>query len=201
MDSYESLVRQSQERYVGLRRKLHFFDMFAGGVIEALREQGYRLAGFEKLGGNIELALEQRDLDECRVLILPYRTDLPYVSQKGFMAQVKLELARFCYDPDLLRQAMDVQMRASFGSFLGGSRMPQLDLRARQALMEPGTMTFELRGSRLCTSVNVILDLNQYRLSEFELDIPRLGADLRALFYGVEKYLDLLLSRFGATVA
>lgn len=62
-------------------------------------------------------------------------------------------------------------------------------------------MTFELRGSRLCTSVNVILDLNQYRLSEFDLDIPRLGTDLRALFYGVEKYLDLLLSRFGAPVA
>lgn len=199
MDSYESLVRESQERYVALRRKTHFFEMFAGGVIEALREDGYRLASFQKARENLELSFEQRDLDECRVLILPYRTDLPYVSKKGFMAQVKLELARFCYDPDLLRQATDVHMRASFGSFLGGGRMPQLDLSARHGLMQPGTMTFELRGSRLCTAVNVILDLNVYRQSDFDLDIPRLGADLRALFYGVEKYLDLLLSRFGTS--
>ncbi len=194
MTEFQTLVRECQDRYVGLRRKVQYFEMFGGAVIEALRERDYRLTDFDKHGDNLELCFEQRDLDEFRVVILPYRKDLPYLFQRGHLAQLKLELGRFCNDPETLREAIDVNTRASFGTMLGGPMMTTLDIHsAGSRLQEPGTMTFSVKGSRLYASTNVILDLDAYRISDFELNIAKVGADFKALFYGLEKYLHLLV--------
>lgn len=222
---YDDLTLRSQKRYNGIRRKVQFFTTFAGGVIEALRESGFRLCSFEKqaeyvspfavqqaggaratttLGqrvagnGNIELFFEQADRDQCKVLIVPYRTDLPFLSKGRFVAQLGFELSRYCNDPDTLRQAMSVNARSALGGFLGGSRLPKLYLDSPATLKPPGTMTFELRGARLVVAMNVLANLGKYRMSDFELDIDGIREDLEVYFYGLEKYLALLLQSFGA---
>ena len=217
---YDELTRRSQKRYNSIRRKVQFFATFAGGVIEALRESGFRLCSFEKqpayvspfaacasstgtpgrreCNGNIELFFEQADRDQCKVLIVPYRTDLPFLSKGRFVAQLGFELSRFCNDPDTLRQAMAVNARSALGGFLGGSRLPKLYLDSPATLKPPGTMTFELRGARLVVAMNVLANLGKYRLSDFELDIDGIREDLEVYFYGLEKYLALLMQSFGA---
>lgn len=220
---FQELTLSSQRRYSGIRRKTQFFNTFAGAVIEALRESGYRLCNFEKeapypsfagmpqaphqvrqsSGDNMELSFEQRDNDQCRVLIVPYRSDLPYLSKAGYTAQLGLELSRYTSDPDVLRQAMNVHSRSRFGTFLGGvggHRLPKLYLDSPPDIRQPGSMTFELRGARLVVAFNTLVDLGKYRLSDFDLDIPSLKADLEAYFYGLEKYLSLLLRTFGSEV-
>lgn len=217
---YDELTRDGQARYNGIRRKVQFFTTFAGGVVEALRESGFRLSSFEKQaaftdvfghGGrapgqpshrragnnNIQLFFEQADRDQCTVLIVPYRTDLPFLSKGRFVAQLGLELSRYCNDPDTLRQAMSVNAKAAFGSFLGGSRLPKLYLDSPPDLKPPGTMTFELRGARLVVAMNVLANLGKYRMSDFDLDIDAIRGDLQAYFYGLEKYLALLVQNFG----
>lgn len=229
---YDQLTVRSQNRYNGIRRKVQFFTTFAGGVIEALRESGFRLCSFDKQpefvapfqsaldaraaraalashsasfsaagragNGNIELFFEQADRDQCKVLIVPYRRDLPFLSKGRFVAQLGFELSRYCNDPDTLRQAMAVNARSALGGFLGGSRLPKLYLDSPPDLKPPGTMTFELRGARLVVSMNVLANLGKYRLSDFELDIDGIREDLEVYFYGLEKYLALLLQSFGA---
>lgn len=230
---FEELTMGSQQRYAVLRRKVQFFSTFAGGVIEALRESGYRLSNFRKqvpnpylLGmqqrqaaaqqrtrpssarnistssgsENIELLFEQRDNDQCRVLIVPYRNDLPYLFKDKFTAQLGLELSRYTSDPDVLRQAMNVNTRGQFGSFLGGTRLPKLYIDSPPALKQPGSMTFELQGARLVVAMNIVVELGKYRVSDFDLDIDGIRTDLEAYFYGLEKYLSLLLKNFGSDI-
>ncbi len=213
---YDELTLSGQNRYNGIRRKVQFFSTFAGGAIEALRESGFRLCSFEKepeglglavLGtprrqcnGNIELFFEQQDRDQCKVLIVPYRQDLPFLAQGRFVAQLGLELSRYCNDPDTLRQAMTVNARTMMGTFLGGKRLPKLYLDSPPDLKPPGTMTFELRGARLVVAMNVLANLGKYRLSDFELDIDAIREDLQVYFYGLEKYLTLLMQNFGAKI-
>lgn len=230
---FNELTLGCQQRYNGLRRRLQFFSTFAGGVIEALRESGFRLCNFEKSqpfnrfgpatsqlaqaqqlaraqqlaqGGdgmqvdNIELFFEQRDRDQCKVIIIPYRTDLPFLYKDKFLAQLGLELSRYSSDPDVLRQALNVNTNASFGSFLGGNRLPKLYLHSGRDLKPPGTMTFELKGARLVVSMNVVWNLAKYRQSDFDLDIDAIRLDFEALFYGLEKYLSLLLKNFGSDI-
>lgn len=228
---FYELTQTSQRKFNGLRRSVQFFNTFAGGVIEALREMGYRLSQIEKqlifqsfisattaaadrrqalsqasqaspvtAGKNIELHFEQRDNDQCRVLIIPYRTDLLYVSRGKFLAQIGLELSRYSSNPDVLREALEVNSRGQVGGFIGelsGQAIPKLTLNSSSALKQPGSMTFELRGARLVVAVNVIQDLGKYRLSDFDLDIPALKADMEAYFYGLEKYLALMLQTLG----
>jgi hypothetical protein len=231
---YDHLTTQGQARYNRIRRKLQFFSTFAGGVVEALRESGFRLCSFEKqpdvphelplsshdLGmtrtsqgdrrgvkspgrghGNIELFFEQRDRDQCKVLIVPYRSDLTFLARGRFVAQLGLELSRYCNDPHTLRQAMAVNARTALGGWLGQARIPRLHLDSPPDLKPPGSMTFELRGARLVVSLNVVANLNKYRLSDFELDVDSLGEDMRAYFYGLEKYLARLLESFGSSSA
>jgi hypothetical protein len=223
---FHDLTLASQRKYAGIRRKVQFFSTFAGGVIEALRELGFRLSNIEKESGyrgygaqsvhgvaqavtaasggkNLELYFEQRDNDQCRVLIVPYRTDLPYLSKNHFTAQLGLELSRYSSDPDVLRQAMNVNSRGQLGGFLGGMRgksIPKLYLNSPPDLKQPGSMTFELRGARLVVSMNVLVELNKFRVSDFDLDIDAIKKDLEAYFYGLEKYLSLLLQNFGTDV-
>lgn len=214
---YDELTLNGQNRYNGIRRKVQFFSTFAGGVIEALRESGFRLCSFEKeaegfgLGapgvtrrrcnGNIELFFEQQDRDQCKVLIVPYRQDLPFLAKGRFVAQLGLELSRYCNDPDTLRQAMAVNAKSTMGMFLGGKRLPKLYLDSPPDLKPPGTMTFELRGARLVVAMNVLANLGKYRLSDFELDIDAIREDFQVYFYGLEKYLTLLMQNFGAKIA
>ncbi len=231
---FDELTLNSQRSFSAIRRRVQFFSTFAGGVIEALRESGYRLSNFQRQtprlnylepGGrvsagspqaieaamrqaaalrgvfpNIELDFEQRDNDMCRVLIIPYRTDLPYLSKGRFTAQLGLELSRYTNDPDVLRQAVNVNTRGQFGSLLGGARLPKLDLDSPPTLRQPGSMTFELQGARLVVAINVVTELSKYRLSDFDLDIGAIREDLNAYFYGLEKYLSLLLQTFGHEV-
>ena len=225
-DVFHELNLGSQRQFAGIRRKVQFFSTFAGGVIEALRELGFRLSNIEKESGfrthgaqpvqslsqnitssaagkNVELYFEQRDNDQCRVLIIPYRTDLPYLSRGRFTAQLGLELSRYSSDPDVLRQAMNVNSRSQFGGFLGGmrgKRLPKLTLNSPPDIKQPGSMAFELRGARLVVSLNVLIDLGKFRLSDFDLDIDAIKQDLQAYFYGLEKYLSLLLENFGSEV-
>lgn len=199
---YDELTRGGQNRYNGIRRKIQYFSTFAGGVIEALRESGFRLCSFEKQpradgSGNIELFFEQQDRDQCTVLIVPYRQDLPFLARGRFVAQLGLELSRFCNDPDTLRQAVAVNARASVGTLLGGRRLPKLYLNSPPDLKPPGTMTFELRGARLVVAINVLANLGKYRLSDFELDIDAIREDFQVYFYGLEKSLNLMLAAFG----
>jgi hypothetical protein len=223
---FHELTLGSQRQFAGIRRKVQFFSTFAGGVIEALRELGFRLSNIEKessFGGytaqsvhgvgqavtaasggkNMELYFEQRDNDQCRVLIVPYRTDLPYLSRGRFTAQLGLELSRYSSDPDVLRQAMNVNSRGQLGGFLGGvsgKRLPKLYLNSPPDIKQPGSMAFELRGARLVVSMNVLVDLGKFRISDFDLDIDAIKKDLEAYFYGLEKYLSLLLQNFGSEV-
>lgn len=231
---FEELTLDSQRSFSAIRRRVQFFSTFAGGVIEALRESGFRLSNFQRqtprlnhldpggqisagtpraiqkamhqeatFGGvypNIELDFEQRDNDMCRVLIVPYRTDLPYLSKGRFTAQLGLELSRYTSDPDVLRQAVNVNTRGQFGSLLGGARLPKLYLDSPPTLRQPGSMMFELQGARLVVAINVVTDLGKYRLSDFDLDIAAIRDDLNAYFYGLEKYLSLLLQNFGLDV-
>lgn len=219
---FHELTLGSQARYNSIRRKTQFFSTFAGGVVEALRESGYRLSNFKRYDpmsrfqgfatqqavaragkvseGNIELEFEQRDRDRCKVLVIPYRTDLPFLSKGKYYAQLGLELSRYSNDPDVLRKALSANSRGSVGTFLGGTRLPKLYLDSSSELQKPGTMTFELKGARLVVAMNVILDLNKYRQSDFDLDIDTIRSDLAALFYGLEKYLSLLLENFGGDV-
>ena len=171
-------------------------------MIEALRESGFRLCSFEKQSehggnGNIELFFEQQDRDQCKVLIVPYRQDLPFLAQGRFVAQLGLELSRFCNDPDTLRQAVAVNARASMGTLLGGRRLPKLYLDSPPDLKPPGTMTFELRGARLVVAINLLANLGKYRMSDFELDIDAIREDLQVYFYGLEKSLNLMVAAFG----
>ena len=226
---FQELTLGSQARFNSIRRKTQFFGTFAGGVVEALRESGYRLSNFRRHdpaarfhgfgaqpqgamaarmealrgsggGGNIELEFEQRDRDRCKVLIIPYRTDLPFLSKGHFYAQLGLELSRYSNDPDVLRKALSANSRGNVGTFLGAGRLPKLYLDSPADLQKPGTMTFELKGARLVVAMNVILDLGKYRQSDFDLDISSIRSDLQALFYGLEKYLSLLLENFGDDV-
>lgn len=230
---FEELTMGSQQRYAMLRRKVQFFSTFAGGVIEALRESGYRLSNFRKEtpnlyfmaaqqrqaaaqqrlgqtaarslsaasgGENIELSFEQRDNDQCRVLIVPYRNDLPYLFRNKFTAQLGLELSRYTSDPDVLRKAMNVNTRGQFGSFIGGARLPKLYIDSPPALRQPGSMTFELQGARLVVAMNIVVELGKYRISDFDLNIDAIRTDLEAYFYGLEKYLSLLLKNFGSDI-
>lgn len=226
---FQELTMGCQHRYNSLRRRTQFFSTFAGGVIEALRESGFRLSNFRRqapyagfsslqaqgaagaqagariaraVGGetNIGLEFEQRDRDRCQVFIIPYRTDLPFLSKGHFYCQIGLELSRYSSDPDVLRQALDANSRSRAGSFLGGSRLPKLTLSSPPALQRPGTMTFELQGARLVVAMNVIMDLAKYRQSDFDLDIGAIREDFQALFYGLEKYLSLLLESMGGGV-
>lgn len=218
---YDELTMKCQARYNGIRRKVQFFSTFAGGVIEALRESGFRLCSFEKQtacydafaeerplgqltrqrpGDNIQLFFEQQDRDQCTILIVPYRTDLTFLAKGRFVAQLGLELSRYCNDPDTLRQAMAVNAKNAFGSFLGGGRLPKLYLDSPPDLKPPGTMTFELRGARLVVAMNVLANLGKYRMSDFELDIDAIREDLQVYFYGLEKYLALLMQNFGSEV-
>lgn len=140
---YDELTRSGQNRYNGIRRKIQYFSTFAGGVIEALRESGFRLCSFEKQSergsnGNIELFFEQQDRDQCKVLIVPYRQDLPFLARGRFVAQLGLELSRFCNDPDTLRQAVALNARASMGTLLGGRRRPSCISTARPISSRPG---------------------------------------------------------------
>jgi hypothetical protein len=48
--------------------------------------------------------------------------------------------------------------------------------------------------------MNVVVELGKYRLSDFDLDIATIKADMEAYFYGLEKYLSLLLRNFGQDV-
>jgi hypothetical protein len=116
------------------------------------------------------------------------------------VAQLGLELSRYCNDPDTLRQAMAVNAKNAFGSFLGGGRLPKLYLDSPPDLKPPGTMTFELRGARLVVAMNVLANLGKYRMSDFELDIDAIREDLQVYFYGLEKYLALLMQNFGSKV-
>lgn len=220
---YDELTLGSQKRYNSLRRKTQFFSTFAGAVIEALRESGYRLSNFDKEpayielfepgqrapgqpssrqrgNNNIELFFEQADHDQCSVLIVPYRADLPFLAKNRFVAQLGLELSRYCNDPDTLRQAVAVNSNAALGSWLGRSRLPKLYLDSPPDLKPPGTMTFELRGARLVVAVNILANLGKYRLSDFELDIGAIREDLEVYFYGLEKYMALILENFGTSV-
>lgn len=216
---YDELTSGGQNRFNSIRRKVQFFSTFAGGVIEALRESGFRLCSFEKqsenLGtlrpnavglarvpanGNIELFFEQQDRDQCKVLIVPYRQDLPFLSKGRYVAQLGLELSRYCNDPDTLRQAMSVNAKSTVGTLLGGRRLPKLYLDSPPDLKPPGTMTFELRGARLVVAMNVLANLGKYRMSDFELDIDAIREDLQVYFYGLEKYLNLLVENFGGKV-
>ena len=225
---FQELTLGSQARFNSIRRKTQFFSTFAGGVVEALRESGYRLSNFRRhdpaarfqgfgaqpqgamaarMGalqgggvGNIELEFEQRDRDRCKVLVIPYRTDLPFLSKGHYYAQLGLELSRYSNDPDVLRKALSANSRGNVGTFLGAGRLPKLYLASPADLQKPGTMTFELKGARLVVAMNVILDLGKYRESDFDLDIPSIRGDLQALFYGLEKYLSLLLENFGDDV-
>lgn len=199
---YDELTRQGQATYNGIRRKMQFFETFAGGVIEALREAGFRLCSFEKQpegqqgAGNIELFFEEGDHDQRKVLIVPYRNDLAFLAKGRFVAQLGLEMSRYSNDPDTLRQAMAVNAKAAFGGLLGGARLPRLYLDSPSAIRPPGTMTFELRGARLVVSMNVLVNLGKYRLSDFELDTDSIGEDLQVYFYGLERYLTGLVSSF-----
>ena len=222
---FQELTLQSQRKFSEIRRKVQFFSTFAGGVIEALRESGYRLSNLEKEspisnlslqstsrqalarsittasgGKNLELYFEQRDHDQCRVLIVPYRTDLPFLANGHYVAQLGLELSRYSNDPDVLRQAMNVNSRARMGSFLGQKRLAKLYLDSPPTIRQPGSMTFELQGARLVVSMNILSDLSRYRLSDFDLDIEAIKQDFEAYFYGLEKYLSLLLENFGGDV-
>lgn len=209
---YDQLTMRSQNRYNGIRRKVQFFTTFAGGVIEALRESGFRLCSFEKQpefvspfsgalsarasqgslasharragNGNIELFFEQADRDQCKVLVVPYRTDLPFLSKGRFVAQLGFELSRYCNDPDTLRHAMAVNARSTLGGFLGGSRLPKLYLDSPPDLKPPGTMTFELRGARLVVAMNVLANLGKYRLSDFELASTPFATTWKCTFTG-----------------
>lgn len=229
---FEELTLNSQRTFSEIRRRVQFFSTFAGGVIEALRESGYRLSNFQRhaprltsfhpggqlsagslhairesmrqegvIGGecpNIELDFEQRDNDMCRVLIIPYRTDLPFLSRNRFTAQLGLELSRYTSDPDVLRKALNVNTRGQFGAFLGGARLPKLYPNSPPTLRQPGSMSFELQGARLVVAINLVVDLSKYRVTDFDLDVVAIGRDLNAYFYGLEKYLSLLLHSFGA---
>lgn len=218
---YDDLTLGSQKRYNSIRRRVQFFSTFAGGVIEALRESGFRLSSFEKQApytnlfepgqrapgqpsgrrrgnGNIELFFEQRDHDQCSILIVPYRTDLPFLSKNRFVAQLGFELSRYCNNPDTLRQALSVNSNAVLGGLLGRSRLPKLYLDSPPDIKPPGTMTFELRGARLVVAMNILANLGKYRLSDFDLDIDAIREDLSVYFYGLEKYMALLLENFGA---
>lgn len=218
MDTFNELTQASQRRYNGLRRKLQFFSTFAGGVIEALRELGYRLSDFDKQApypvfgqvvprqtgeGNMELFFEQQDQDQCRVLIIPFRTDLGYLSKNRYTAQLGLELSRYTSDPDVLREALNANYNKLKGQFLGGlggKTVHKLDLDSPPDLRQPGSMAFELQGARLVVALNVVVDLAKYRQGDFGLDIPLIKADFEAYFYGLEKYLALLLRTFGSDV-
>jgi hypothetical protein len=221
---FQELTLGSQRRFADVRRKVQFFSTFAGGVIEALRESGYRLSNIEKEfsyrsiarqqslqansrnittasgGNNLELYFEQRDNDQCRVLIVPYRTDLPYLSKGRYTAQLGLELSRYSSDPNVLRQAMNVNSSGQVGAFFGGRRLPKLYLDSPPTLRQPGSMTFELQGARLVVAMNIMTDLVKYRISDFDLDIEAIKRDLEAYFYGLEKYLSLLLQNFGSDI-
>lgn len=223
---FQELTLGCQQRYNSIRRKAQFFSTYAGGVIEALRESGFRLSNFKRHNpyarfhqmmanrppaqqkaaqqlpkiqetGNMELEFEQRDRDRCKVLIIPYRTDLAFLSSGSYLAQLGLELSRYTNDPEVLRQAVEINARSSVGSFIGGGRLPKLYLDSPSTLQRPGTMTFELQGARLVVAMNVIVELNQYRVSDFDLDIEAIRKDFAALFYGLEKYLCLLIESFG----
>jgi hypothetical protein len=61
-------------------------------------------------------------------------------------------------------------------------------------------MTFELRGARLVVAMNILTDLNKYKVSDYGLDIEAIKKDFEAYFYGLEKYLSLLLQNFGSDV-
>ena len=45
---FHELTFGSQRQFNGIRRKVQYFSTFAGGVIEALRELGFRLSNIEK---------------------------------------------------------------------------------------------------------------------------------------------------------
>lgn len=202
---FRELTLGCQQRFNSLRRKTQFFSTFAGGVVEALRESGFRLSNFRRQSpytgeNNIGLEFEQRDRDRCEVLIIPYRTDLPFLAKGKYYCQIGLELSRYSNDADVLRQALDANSRNRAGTFLGGSRLPKLTLSSPPALQRPGTMTFELQGARLVVAMNVIMDLAKYRQSDFDLDINAIRDDFQALFYGLEKYLSLLLKAMGGDV-
>lgn len=222
---FQELTLGSQREFSKIRRKVQFFSTFAGGVIEALRESGYRLSNIEKEfpfrrfgqqagglqaqsqnitaasgGNNLELYFEQQDQDQCRVLVIPYRTDLPFLSSGHYVAQLGLELSRYSSDPDVLRQAMNVNSRARMGSYFGQARLPKLYLDSPPDLRQPGSMAFELQGARLVVSMNILTDLSKYRISDFDLDIEAIKSDFEAYFYGLEKYLSLLLQNFGSDV-
>lgn len=218
-DVYHELTLSGQNRFNGIRRKVQFFSTFAGGVIEALRESGFRLCSFDKQtesyevptqgvlrlpravsNGNIELFFEQQDRDQCKVLIVPYRQDLPFLSKGRFVAQLGFELSRYCNDPDTLRQAVAVNAKSTVGRFFGGHRLPKLYLDSPPTIRPPGTMTFELRGARLVVAMNILANLGKYRMSDFELDINAIREDMEVYFYGLEKYLTLLMQNFGAPV-
>lgn len=212
---YDELTRGSQNRFNGIRRKVQFFSTFSGGVIEALRESGFRLCAFEKQSeslespphgvlrlprlssnGNIELQFEQQDRDQCKVLIVPFRQDLPFLAKGRYVAQLGFELSRYCNDPDTLRKAMAVNAKWTVGNLLSGRRLPKLYLDSHPEPKPPGTMTFELRGARLVVAMNVLSNLGKYRLSDFELDIDAIREDMQVYFYGLEKYLTLLIENF-----
>lgn len=217
---FHELTLNSQKKFNEVRRKVQFFSTFAGGVVEALRELGYRLSNFEKEfsfsslrqpqgvgahstsfteaagGNNMELYFEQQDSDQCKVLIVPFRTDLPYLSKAGYTAQLGLELSRYTSDPDLLRAALDMNTKRQWGSFLGGQfggkRLPKLYLDSPPHIRQPGSMTFELRGARLVVAMNILTNLDKYRLKDYDLDIEKIKSDFEAYFYGLEKFLGLL---------
>jgi len=219
--TFHELTLGSQRRFSAIRRKVQFFSTFAGGVIEALRESGYHLSNIEKetpysappprrgrraspetiatdsAEHNIELSFEHHHNRQCRVLIVPFRTDLPYLAKGHYTAQLGLEIARFTSDPDVLRQAMNVNSRVRFGSVLGRARLPKLYLDSPPDIRQPASMTFELRGARLVAAMNILTDLSKYRSSGFDLDIKAIQSDFEAYFYGIEKYLWLLMQNFG----
>ncbi len=142
---------------------------------------------------NLELLFEHRSGDLCRVLIIPYRTDLPFLVQGHSYAQLGLELSRYSNDPDLLRRALTVNTRASLAGMVSRRSTPRLALESPPTLKPPGSMSFELKGARTHVYLNLVLNLERYAISDLELDSKQIARDFKALFYGMEKFLSLML--------
>ncbi|MBI3925134.1 MAG: hypothetical protein HY319_06305 [Armatimonadetes bacterium] len=192
-DVFEQLVEGSHRRMLRLKRLGRFFHTFAGAVIEAMRERGYRLVGFDSFGDGYSLQFESDQAEELSLVVDPYRTDLPYLIKAGHHAQIRVELATYVSDPDQMRAAQTMQMRTLVGSFFGGGHQ-----QPSGGLREPGAFSFRQDGARVLTSVNLLWDLSVYRKSDLDLDKDGIGQDIDALVHGLRKFREGLLERYVA---
>lgn len=211
----QQLFDQAYQRHRQLRQLQTCFHCFGGAIIEAFRERNYRVVGFDTSVGSQVLNFEQPDGDQVTVVLEPYRTQPTFLKAVGAIAELKVTLRQRVPDPDLVAKAQAAQISSGISNFLGGYSMDGVSHRRSEMLErlaasgghsqfvasmvaqleEPGNLRFRLQGVEAVASINLILNLNEYAKGALDYDTAQVGQMLDASIYGLEKFIDGMLSR------